>query len=180
MNNVELKAELRDLQIARATCRAIGASFILAFDQTDTYFKVASGRLKKRETEGEPPEYIFYERPNQASAKVSQFTIYSQERAIERFGREPLPVWLVVKKHRELWMHANVRIHLDQVEGLGTFLEFEAMVSTDHDVDQCRAAVAELHRKFQPVLGELIDCGYSDLLASEQERPQPESGSNAI
>src|SRR5882724_7615393 len=169
MNNVELKAELRDLPIARATCRAIGASFILAFDQSDTYFRIPHGRLKKRETDGEPAEYIFYERPNRAGPKLSQFTIYSEEAAMERFGREPLPVWVVVRKRRELWMHGNVRIHLDQVDGLGAFLEFEALVSRDHNIAQCQEAVTQLRLRFQPVLGELIDCGYSDLLASEQE-----------
>jgi adenylate cyclase, class 2 len=169
MNNVELKAELRDLGVARAICRAAGASFILAFDQTDTYFRVPHGRLKKRDTTDEPSEYIFYERPNRAGPKLSQFTIYSEEQALERFGRLPLPVWVTVRKRRELWMHANVRIHLDTVEGLGTFLEFEALVSRDHSIARCQEAVAQLKARFQPVLGELIDCGYSDLLASEQE-----------
>jgi adenylate cyclase class IV len=179
MNNVELKAELRDLAIARATCRAIGASFILAFEQTDTYFRIPHGRLKKRETDGEPPEYIFYERPNRAGPKLSQFTIYTEEAALERFGREPLPVWVTVRKRRELWMYGNVRIHLDNVEGLGKFLEFEALVSRDHNIAKCQESVAELRAKFQPVLGELIDCGYSDLLASEQEsqtRPGGKAG----
>jgi adenylate cyclase class IV len=66
-------------------------------------------------------------------------------------------------------MHGNVRIHLDQVDGLGRFLEFEALVSRDHNIAQCQEAVTQLKAKFQPVLGELIDCGYSDLLANEQE-----------
>jgi adenylate cyclase class IV len=177
MNNVELKAELRDLPVARATCRAIGASFILAFDQTDTYYRVPHGRLKKRETTDEPAEYIYYERPNRAGPKLSQFTIYSEEQAITRFGREPLPTWVTVRKRRELWMFGNVRIHLDTVESLGTFLEFEALVSRDHTIAQCQESVAELKAKFQPVLGELIDCGYSDLLASEQDsEPTPKGG----
>jgi adenylate cyclase class IV len=40
MENVEFKAELRDIALARTICRAIGASFILTMDQTDTYFRV--------------------------------------------------------------------------------------------------------------------------------------------
>jgi adenylate cyclase class 2 len=173
MTNVELKAELRDLPLARAICHAIKATPILTFTQTDTYFRVPHGRLKKRETQGEPCEYIFYDRPNRAGARVSQFTIYTEERAFERFGREPLPVWVVVRKKRELYMHGNVRIHLDQVEGLGMFLEFEALVSRDHDADQAHRAVAELRAKFHHAMGELIDCSYSDLLAREQEEPSP-------
>src|SRR5262249_36557383 len=139
------------------------------FDQTDTYFRIFHGCLKKRETDGELAEYIFYERPNRAGPKLSQFTIYTEEAALERFGRELLLVWVTVKKRCELWMFGNVRIHLDNVAGFGRFLEFEALVSRDYNIAKCQESVAELRAKFQPVLGELIDCGYSDLLASEQE-----------
>jgi adenylate cyclase, class 2 len=171
MQNVELKVELRDLPLARSIARAIGAAFILDFTQTDTYYRIPSGKLKKRETEGEPPEFIFYERPAKPTAKLSSFQIYTEEQALERFGREPLPTWLVVKKRRELYMLANVRIHLDTVERLGTFLEFEAQVSRAHPLDACTRAVADLRETFHPALGELIDCGYAELLERELENP---------
>ncbi len=167
MTNVELKAELRDIAVARAICKSIRATYVLTFGQIDTYYRVPSGKLKKRETDGEPTEYIFYERPIRASAKLSQFTIYSEEQARERFGSEPLPIWLTVKKMRELYMHSNVRIHLDIVDTLGHFIEFEALVSRDHPIEQCRYSVASLRQQFQPVLGEQIDCGYADLMAQE-------------
>jgi len=169
LNNVELKAELRDPALAKAICRAIKASFIISFQQTDTYYRVPQGRLKKRETQGEPPEYIFYDRANRASPKLSHFIIYSEDQALERFGREPLPVWVIVKKQRDLYMFGNVRIHLDHVEGLGHFIEFESLVSRDHNIAKGHEAIADLRRHFHPVIGELIDCGYSDLLAREME-----------
>jgi adenylate cyclase class IV len=169
VNNVELKAELRDIALAKLIARAVGATFIATLEQVDTYYRVPSGKLKKREAIGEPVEYIFYERPVKANAKLSQFVIYTEEAALERFGREPLPVWVVVRKKRELYMHGNVRVHFDTVEGLGAFLEFEALVSRDHDIAACTALVQALREKFAPVLGELIDCGYSDMLARDQE-----------
>lgn len=165
MHNVEFKAELRELAIAKATCRKVGATHILGFDQTDTYFRVPSGRLKRRETSGEPVEFIFYERPNRAGPKISQFMIYSEAQALERFGREPLPVWVTVRKHRDLWMVGNVRIHLDQVEGLGTFLEFEALVSRECGISACRSTLDALIAEFRPILGEPIDGSYSDMIA---------------
>jgi len=168
MNNVELKAELRDPALARLVAKAIGASYIATIDQVDTYYRIPSGKLKKREAIGEPVEYIFYERPIKATAKLSQFVIYSEEEALERFGREPLPVWVVVRKKRELFMHGNVRVHFDTVEGLGNFLEFEALVSRDHDIAACTHMVQALREKFAPAIGELIDCGYADLLARDE------------
>jgi len=174
MRNVEFKAELRDIAIAREICRVMGAERAGKFAQTDTYYRVAAGRLKKRETKGEEVEYIFYDRPNAATGKVSQYTLYSQAQALDRFGREPLPVWVVVKKARELYMLKNTRIHLDKVEYLGTFLEFEFVVSRGHPVEQGKKTLRSLRKEFQMVLGEAIDCSYSDLLAANAEGGRPE------
>lgn len=164
MRNVEFKAELKDLPLARSICRAIGAMPISTMRQTDTYFKLPAGKLKKREIVGEPTEYIFYQRPDGTRPRVSNFTIYSENEAITRFGAEPLPVWVVVKKTRELWMIGNVRIHLDEVDGLGTFLEFEALVTSLQPEKRCQDIVAAMRRELQPALGEPVSHGYSDLV----------------
>ncbi len=169
MHNVEYKAELRDIELARAICRALKASEIITMEQVDTYFRIPSGRLKKRECAGEPTEYIFYDRPDRTRPKLSHFVIYTEQRALERFGIQPLPVWLTVRKRRELFMHGQVRIHLDTVEGLGRFLEFEAMVSVGFNIARCHEAIEHLKKAFAPVLGEPIACGYSDLLATEAD-----------
>jgi adenylate cyclase class IV len=168
MHNVEFKAELRDPELARAALRALRAAYILSFGQVDTYYRVASGRLKRRETEGEPAEYIFYERADRTAPKLSKFTIYSESQARERFGEAALPVWLVVRKRRELWMLGSVRVHLDEVEGLGAFIEFEALVSTDQTIAKGHERIGELRRAMGPALGESIACGYSDLIDRDQ------------
>jgi adenylate cyclase class IV len=167
MQNVEFKAELKDLPFARTICRALGATQISTMQQTDTYYKLPRGRLKKREMPGEPTEYIFYERPNRTQFKVSQFKIYTENEAISRFGATSLPVWLVVKKTRELWMIGNVRIHLDTVESLGSFLEFEALVTPQQNVARCNAFLADLRGSLQPVLGEPVSVGYSDMIEAQ-------------
>ena len=169
MQNVEFKAELRDLDLARAICRKIGAVHIGDLRQTDTYMRVTNGRLKRRECPGEPTEVIFYERPNKSAPRVSNFTIYSEEQANERFGNKPLPVWVRVIKQRTFFLLGNIRIHLDVVEDLGTFLEFEALVSSSQTTEKCRAAIAKLRETFLPVIGEPISSSYSDLMACELE-----------
>ncbi len=176
MENVEFKAELRDISLARTICRAIGASFILAMDQTDTYFRIPSGRLKRRECPEEPTEWIYYERADKAAARLSRFTIYTSQQARERFGEAPLPVRAVVRKHRELYMLGNTRIHLDAVEGLGTFLEFESLVGRDHGTARGHEAVNSLRAQFAPVLGEAVAVGYVDLVdpVAETSSPPPD------
>lgn len=173
MHNVEFKAELRDLALARSLCRALGATWIIAMEQTDTYFRVPSGRLKKRECPGEPVEYIFYDRDNRSQPKLSHYSIYSEAQALERFGITPLPVWVVVKKARELFMLGATRIHLDTVEGLGQFLEFESLVSPSNTVAKCHQTLADLRQKLGHALGEPISCSYSDMLAAQEEAQAP-------
>jgi adenylate cyclase class 2 len=169
MHNVEYKAELRDMAIARAACQAIGASHIATLEQTDTYFRVPSGRLKRRECVGETTEWIFYDRKDEARPRLSCFTIYSDSQARERFGVAPLPELVVVRKSRDLYLMDNVRIHLDTVAGLGQFLELEAMVSPGFPVAKCHALVDRLRATFGLALGEPLSCSYSDMLLQEQE-----------
>lgn len=167
MQNIELKLECRDARLARALCASIGAAFAGTLEQTDTYFRLPRGRLKKRECPNEPVEYIFYDRADDARPRPSTYTIYTEEEALTRFGRAPLPVWVVVRKRRDVFLLGNVRIHVDEVAGLGAFLEFEAQVSRDFDAGRCREVIAGLRESLSPALGEAVAVGYADLLDSE-------------
>lgn len=168
MQNVEYKAELRDIALARTIAASIKAIFVDTLKQTDTYFRVPDAMLKKRETEGHPTEWVFYSRALRTQSKLSNFTLYPDSMAQERFGAAELPVWLVVKKKRELWTYQGVRIHLDQVENLGTYIEFEALVCPERSMEKAREQVEHLRQSFAPAMGEAIACGYADLLEAEK------------
>lgn len=170
MRNIECKIELRDAALARTILRALRAAYILTYAQTDTYYKVARGRLKRRETEDEPAEWIEYERANVAGPRASDFRILTDEQARERYGAQALETWVVVRKRRELWMLGSVRVHLDEVEGLGRYLELESVVTGDLGEARAREALERLRRDLTPSLGELVDASYSDLMAAEGER----------
>ena len=179
MQNVEYKAELKDPALARSIVRALGATPRGTLIQTDTYFMlgapagrtkraaVRSGRLKKRETAGAPTQWISYDREDSAAPKLSRFKIYTEEEAAAKFGPGPHETRVVVRKTRELFMLGHVRIHLDTVESLGTFLEFEAMVSPRQNRAACEESVARLRRELSPALGEAIGVGYADLLEAK-------------
>jgi len=168
MQNIEFKAELRDIDLARTLLRKIHATAIDTLEQTDTYYRLTDGRLKKRETKGAPTEFIFYHRENAARARVSRFTIYSESQAASHFGAGQLPVWVKVNKVREVYMHSGVRIHLDRVEGLGTFIEFEALVTSESPQEACHQAVALLRQGLLPVMGEILSHSYCDMVAVDQ------------
>lgn len=173
MQNVELKLELRDPDLARAILRSLGATRAEILEQTDTYYHVPRARLKRRETAGRPAEYIFYDRPDMARARLSRFTIYDEDRARERFGTAPLPVRVVVRKRREVYVAGQVRVHLDDVEGLGRFLEFEAMISPRQTAGAGQSAIADLREALAPALGEPIGVGYADMLAPPRGEHPP-------
>ncbi|MHC5005056.1 MAG: class IV adenylate cyclase [Planctomycetota bacterium] len=164
MKNIEFKAELRDLEAARRQCALIGAERIGHLRQKDEYFRLAHGRLKRRTAPGEPVEWIRYERDNRVTPRASEYDILSEQQARRRWGTHSLRPWLTVLKTRELWMLDGMRIHLDEVDELGVFIEFEAMVSPGFDEAACRRAVDELRETFGPLLGEPVAVSYSDLL----------------
>jgi adenylate cyclase class IV len=167
--NIELKARCADLGRARDAARAVGATFTGVLDQCDTYFAVPNGRLKLRQTAGSPgggAELIAYARPDGIHSRASDYRLV---RVDDPDGlREALAAALgvrgVVRKRRELWMFQNARIHLDQVERLGTFVEFEAVMA-EGDTDAAGHRPLELLRAalwVEP--GDLVGKSYSDLL----------------
>lgn len=162
--NVELKCRLRSPERARALCAGLGARYVATLDQTDRYYRVADGRLKRRETRGEPVEWILYRRDDRAEARPSRYELLAPAAVRARFGDPPGPLRIVVRKRRELWRWEHVRIHLDEVDGLGPHLELEALVLPE----QPRAAAERaLHRALEalaPALGERLAGSYADLL----------------
>ena len=179
MRNVEFKAELRDPTIARAVARSIKAPLVAKLEQTDTYYRTFTGRLKKREVvhdgEPEPTEYIHYERDNRTRPKISAFRIMTEDEFRERFGTEPLAEWLTVRKAREVFLLEHARIHLDDVDELGWFIEFEVLVNKKNNVARAHETIERLRGEFGPVMGEAISVGYSDLLASQIGESNPRS-----
>ncbi len=176
MQNVEFKAELRDPELAVGLVRRLGASHIGVLHQVDTYFRVPDHRLKKRvaEMDGhpEPVEYIRYERADRSQPKISKFSILSESEAHKMYGTNPMPIRVVVEKMRDLWMIDTVRFHLDEVVGLGHFIEIEALVSPRQSVAKCHVRIANYRRHLMPVLGEMIAHSYSDMLENAESMEQ--------
>ncbi|HYE03396.1 MAG TPA: CYTH domain-containing protein, partial [Phycisphaerales bacterium] len=111
-------------------------------------------------------EFVHYFRVNSAAPRLSRYSIFTAEQARARYGPAPGPVWVTVRKTREVWLYHGVRVHLDDVDGLGAFLELEAPVTTPRPMSRCRALVAELRAALGPALGEPVTVSYSDLVAS--------------
>ncbi len=174
--NIELKARLPDLIGARATAERLATSRLGTLRQRDTYFNCLHGRLKLREIEGGPSQLIAYERPDQPDAKASDYRLLEisepeTARKLCELLEKSLGIVVVVEKTREVFLYHNVRIHLDEVAGLGAYLEFEAVVGGDIDDAAARGQLAWLRNEFNIVDADLMQGSYSDML-SRKVRPQ--------
>jgi adenylate cyclase, class 2 len=164
--NVEIKAKCHDTSLVRNYLLEHGAIFKGIDEQSDTYFNVANGRLKLREGNIEN-NLIFYERTNQAGPKNSHFNLVKVEDAqgLKEVLTKSNGIRVVVKKRREIWYIQNVKFHIDEVPGLGSFIEIEAGnvlsdLSQQQLKEQCDFYVAAFKIKEE----DLMEFSYSDML----------------
>jgi predicted adenylyl cyclase CyaB len=131
--------------------RALGGERVGLDAQRDTYFAVPRGRLKLRESSLSGAQLIPYLRPDGDGARRSDYRVIPVPDAegTRRLLAELLGVHRVVTKQREIFLVGNVRVHLDRVDGLGSFLELEAVF------DGSPAAEPGEHAKVGRLLAEL-------------------------
>jgi adenylate cyclase class 2 len=170
--NLELKARLSSRARAEDRARGVGAEECEILRQTDTYFIVPRGRLKLRETEGKIAELIAYERAEDADERWSK---YKKAEIVDPHGFKDtvafnVGILAVVRKERKLFLYRGARIHLDEVEGLGSFIEFE--VPSDGGENPL-TLMQELRAIFQVAENDIEKGSYSDLLLSKSSHAEP-------
>jgi predicted adenylyl cyclase CyaB len=170
--NIEIKASSKDPLFVREYLQKHGAEFKGTDEQTDTYFKVPNGRLKLREGNIEN-NLIYYERNNQAGPKSSHFNLVKIEDAkgLKEVLTKSMGIKVVVVKKREIYYIDNVKFHIDEVPGLGSFVEIEAGnvlkdLSEKELKEQCDFYLEELRIKQE----DLLISSYSDMLL---DQPKP-------
>jgi homotetrameric cytidine deaminase len=161
--NVELKARDPDPAGSAARCLALGALDQGVLRQRDTYFMARRGRIKLREGD-EGSELIAYRRPDTTHASESTYVRAPAPGAVAEALDAALGTVVVVAKRRRLFLWDGVRIHLDEVEGLGNFVEFEAVLPDAGDLATAQAKVARLRGELGISEDALVSVGYADLL----------------
>ena len=163
--NLELKARCRDLARAADAALALGATRAGVLEQLDTYFNFPHARLKLRETAGRAAELIAYARVDAAAVRGSDYYVIpiAEPAAMKAALAGRLGVRGTVSKRRALFLWHNVRIHLDDVAGLGTFLEFEAVISPADDEAISLPRLARLSDALGVRDADRIAVSYADL-----------------
>jgi predicted adenylyl cyclase CyaB len=168
--NFEFKARHNDIAEAEQILQKHSPRFVGEDHQIDTYFNVPNGRLKLRKGTIEQA-LIFYQRPNVAGAKQSDVILYQHkaDAALEQILVQSLGIKTVVDKKRKIYFIDNVKFHFDWVEGLGTFVEVEAI---DKNGSIGLEKLKEQCGHYQQLLGvqetDFMAESYSDLLLAKK------------
>ncbi len=164
---IEIKARCDRHDEIRRILKDRDADFVGLDRQTDTYFNVPDGRLKLRIGSIEQ-NLIHYKRPNQAGPKQSNVLLYKPNvgEDLKQVLTESLGVLVEVVKLREIYFVGNVKIHLDKVDGLGDFVEIEAIDDEDGSLglETISRQCDEFMKLFSIEENELVEVSYSDML----------------
>src|SRR5215207_2870778 len=162
--NVELKAHDPDPGRTLARALAAGARDEGLLRQRDTYFHVTTGRLKLREEEPGGATLIAYQRPDEAAERISSYRLVPvpDPTALREALAAAAGVDVVVVKRRHLLLWETVRVHLDEVRGLGSFVELEAVAREGSDLTREHAQVARLREALEIRDAALRDGSYAD------------------
>jgi predicted adenylyl cyclase CyaB len=166
--NVEIKAVLKDRTAVLAAVASKSDGPPETIHQHDFFFRCSEGRLKLRVFESGRAELIRYEREDLAGARSSHYQIArtSDPDALLDILTQALGRIGEVKKIRILYLIGQTRVHIDQVEGLGDFLELEVVLRPDQSEDEGKHIAEELLTELGIEKNQLIAEAYVDLLPS--------------
>ncbi len=164
--NIEIKARYPDYRLFKEKIRTLPVTFVGLDEQRDVFFNTAMGRLKLRSSSLSGPYLIPYIRPDQAGPKRSDYVLIPVENAelTEQLLSRILGVGKIVEKNRTLYLYKNVRIHFDRVNGLGSFIEFEAVAEDEKSIDEEKQKINFLLNHFSVAQDELVAQAYADLV----------------
>ncbi|MGB9198818.1 MAG: class IV adenylate cyclase [Terriglobales bacterium] len=169
--NLEIKAALRDRAAAMAVAARLADSGPEVTFQEDVFFPCEDARLKLRtvhSSSGAAPqgELIRYRRDDLAEVRCSNYSIARtpDPQILRDILSGTLGVIGIIKKTRTLYLAGQTRIHIDRVEGLGDFLEFEVVLRENQSEDDGKHIAKHLLADFGIDARDLIAEAYVDLL----------------
>lgn len=164
--NIEIKARVDDMAALRRRVEAVASSGPVLIRQRDTFFNCPRGRLKLRVIDRQSGELIYYQRPDTAGPSESTYRIYpvGDPPTLHETLDQAYGTLGVVEKQRTLFLAGQTRIHLDQVAGLGDFMELEVVLGEGQTPGEGAAIAEELMRCLEIKPASLVKRAYLDLL----------------
>jgi len=167
--NVEIKARVRDPAALAALARCLSDSPPVTLQQRDTFFGCSHGRLKLRELDSGESELIWYDRPDTTGSKRSDYRLaaITDPAALRDVLERAHGVTQIVEKMRTLCLVGQTRIHLDEVVGLGSFVELEVVLHDGQPESEGHRIAAELMARLGIAATDLLTSAYAEMLPRE-------------
>jgi predicted adenylyl cyclase CyaB len=164
--NIEIKARARNFAELHQRAESLSDTPVEVIPQEDTFFHTPKGRLKLRQLSPQRGQLVYYDRPDQDGPKRSNYHIFetSDPDGLKAALSLALGVRGVVRKMRHLYLVGQTRVHLDEVEGLGQFMELEVVLRPEQSDLEGQAIAQDLMNRLGVQAADLLDGAYMDLL----------------
>lgn len=165
-SNIEIKARARNFAEIRRRAEGLSDAPMEVIPQEDTFFNAPQGRLKLRVLPGDRGQLIYYTRPDQEGPKRSDYHLFhtSDPSELKRVLELAYGIRGVIRKTRYLYLVGQTRIHLDDVEGLGQFVELEVVMGEGDSDAEGQAIAQELMTRLGVEKSDLLEGAYMDLM----------------
>ncbi len=163
--NIEIKARVADFESLKKAADQLSDSGCQVISQEDTFFNCPGGRLKLRELNPQRGQLIYYQRQDIVGPKHSEYKIFetNDPAGLKLILETAFGIRGVVTKTRYLYLVGQTRIHLDDVVGLGKFMELEVVLKPGQTDAQGQAEAELLMAKLGIKETDLIDSAYMDM-----------------
>ncbi|CAL1546082.1 unnamed protein product [Lymnaea stagnalis] len=169
--NVEIKARVSDLDSLKKRAQILSDKVGTLIEQEDTFFHVEHGRLKLRSIKGACGVLIQYDRPDQQGPKLSSYNMVEVDDVdnMKTVLSAALGIMGTVRKTRLLVMLGQTRIHLDDVEGLGHFMELEVILEDGQTTEYGQHIAEGVMEALEISQADLLDCAYMDMILKTKD-----------
>jgi predicted adenylyl cyclase CyaB len=169
-SNIEIKAHARDFDEIRRRAQDLSDTPVEVIPQEDIFFHTPGGRLKLRILYENRGQLIYYTRPDQEGPKRSDYHIFHTDDPanLKRVLTLAYGIRGVVRKTRYLYLVGQTRVHLDDVEGLGQFMELEVVMQDGQRDAEGQVIAENLMASLGVERSDLLEGAYMDLLEMSQ------------
>ena len=167
-SNIEIKASVRNFDEICRRAASLSDTSVELIPQEDIFFNTPRGRLKLRILSENRGQLIYYSRPDQEGPKRSDYFVSptTDPESLKRVLTLAYGMRGIVRKTRYLYLVGQTRVHLDDVEGLGQFMELEVVMQEGQSDAEGQAVAEDLMARLGVETSDLLEGAYMDLLES--------------
>ena len=164
--NIEIKARVDDFNGLKKKAEQLSDTPCQVISQEDTFFYCPNGRIKLRELSPQRGQLVYYLRQDVTGPKHSEYKIFETDdpAKLKLILTDAFGVRGVINKIRYLYIVGQTRIHLDDVNGLGKFVELEVVLRPNQNDAEGQAIAESLMQKLGIIVEDLIDTAYMDMM----------------